>query len=148
MGLSDDKHDRMEKLKESLNLLNTLMATLTQQPSTTKEKTMSNVIKIDFKALSKPTDKKAMKEYNKKYPLKKARTGRFAPESRPCNQLFVQSKNRFEQAIDRLNRCNDSFDYTYNVEYWKEHGKLPDNVDLSKVRGKGMYNANANNYRR
>jgi len=32
-----------------------------------------------------------------------------------------------------------TFDLTANIEYWKKHGKLPNNTDLSKVQGKGMY---------
>ena len=103
-------------------------------------KNQTNLIKIDFKKLSKPTDKKAMQKYNKKHPIKKGK--------RPCNQAFIKSVERFDKACKSLHTERKIFDYTINIEYWKKHGKLPSDVDMAKIKGKGMYSTNSKNYRR
>ncbi len=97
-----------------------------------RNKKKTNVIKVNFKKLSKPTDKKAMRAYNKKYPS--------VFDRRPVDQSFIDSKNRFNRAYVKLHGGTVSgFDYTVNIEYWKKHGKLPEGTDLVKIKSKGMY---------
>ena len=53
----------------------------------------------------------------------------------------IESIERFDRAIAQTSDDNEAFyeQLNFNVEFWKEHGKLPSNTDLSKVQGKGMY---------
>ena len=61
-------------------------------------------------------------------------------EVKKPSKSINESIKRFDRAITRTS-CDEAFyeQLNFNVEYWKEHGKLPSNTDLSKVQGKGMY---------
>lgn len=48
----------------------------------------------------------------------------------PRRKLPTEEEKRLRQWHERIN---------YNVNYYLEHGRLPANVDLGRVRGKGMY---------
>jgi len=61
-------------------------------------------------------------------------------EVKKPSKSINESIKRFDRAITRTSYDEVFYEQlNFNVEYWKEHGKLPSNTDLSKVQGKGMY---------
>ena len=51
-------------------------------------------------------------------------------------RYYIQ--NRYGNWVPR-EREESNLDLMANIEFWKKYGKLPNNTDLSKVQGKGMY---------